>query len=946
MHNRTSLFSIIALLALILQAFSPAFTGFAAPAQQTLTPEERAAALLETLKPEERVGQLFLVHFEGTDTGEGSAVYDLVTNHHIGGVVLRADHDNFTGPDGILENTQELVRNLQQIEWLSTQSVLTDTITGETFNPAYIPLFTGISQPGDGPPYDQIYSGLTMLPSPAAIGATWDTALAQRAGLIAGRELSNLGFNLLLGPSLDVLENPNPESGGDLGIRTFGGDPFWVGQMGSAYIEGLHIGSDDRIAVIGKHFPGVGGSDRPIEEEVSTVRKSLEQLKQIELAPFYFVTGDAPTPEATADGLLMSHIRYQGFFGNIRATTRPISFDEASFSEIMNLEPFASWYSDGGVMISDDLGSRAVRRFYDPSGLSFNARLVVRDAFLAGNDILYLGDIIDTGDDTSQTTIVRIVEFFTQKYREDLTFAQRVDESVLRILTHKFSLYDTFSLATVLPRPDALETVGSGQQTGLDIAREGATLISPGFQDLENLVPDAPGLNDRLVFITDTNPYSQCSECPLRDSLDETGLQQAVIRLYGPEAGNQIQRRNLSSYTFENLQALLDGGDGSGLASDMRNAAWIVLAMQDVTASRPESLALRRLLSEQDQLVRGKRLMVFAFNAPYFLDATDISKVTAYYALFTKTPQAVETAARILFKEFVPTFGASPISVTGIGYDLISATSPDPDQIIQIHLRSPVIPADELESTQEPPAPIEIELGEQLVLETGRILDHNGNPIPDGTPVQFVFNMNGVETLSPGVITSGGIARTNFTLSEPGLLRIGLLTEPRAGVAQLEISIPTPADFTTPEPVTATPDEAPTEVVTPTEDLPDEIVPEPPPEPPRTQTDLVDWLIALLVSTSVGLIAYRVGSSAGLTRWSIRWGLAASIGGLLVYLYFAASLAGTEQVVENGRGMLIWLTGTGALLGWAATATWYALYRRFVPYRKTDPPQFPITRKN
>ena len=54
-------------------------------------------------------------------------------------------------------------------------------------------------------------------------------------------------------------------------------ETFWVGRLGSAYIRGLHSGSGGQIAVIGKHFPGVGGSDRPIEEEVSTVRKSLER---------------------------------------------------------------------------------------------------------------------------------------------------------------------------------------------------------------------------------------------------------------------------------------------------------------------------------------------------------------------------------------------------------------------------------------------------------------------------------------------------------------------------------------------------------------------------------------------------------------------------------------------------------------------------------------------
>jgi beta-N-acetylhexosaminidase len=57
--------------------------------------------------------------------------------------------------------------------------------------------------------------------------------------------------------------------------------------MGKAYISGLHTGSKSRMVVIAKHFPGRGSSDRSPEEEVATVRKSLEQLKQIELPPFF-----------------------------------------------------------------------------------------------------------------------------------------------------------------------------------------------------------------------------------------------------------------------------------------------------------------------------------------------------------------------------------------------------------------------------------------------------------------------------------------------------------------------------------------------------------------------------------------------------------------------------------------------------------------------------------
>ena len=46
--------------------------------------------MLANLTPEERVGQLFLVTFQGSTFDENSQIYDLIANHHVGGVILLA----------------------------------------------------------------------------------------------------------------------------------------------------------------------------------------------------------------------------------------------------------------------------------------------------------------------------------------------------------------------------------------------------------------------------------------------------------------------------------------------------------------------------------------------------------------------------------------------------------------------------------------------------------------------------------------------------------------------------------------------------------------------------------------------------------------------------------------------------------------------------------------
>jgi len=114
----------------------------------------------------------------------------------------------------------------------------------------------------------------------------------------------------------------------------------------------------------------------------------------------------------------------------------------------------------------------------------------------------------------------------------------------------------------------------------------------------------------------------------------------------------------------------------------------VVFALLDIKSDRPESMALKRILSERPDLLRNKKVIAFAFNAPYFLDATDISKLTAYYGLYSKAPAFIDVAARVLFQEISPT-GALPVSVPGVGYEMIVVTAPNPNQVIPLYIDTP-----------------------------------------------------------------------------------------------------------------------------------------------------------------------------------------------------------------------------------------------------------------
>jgi beta-N-acetylhexosaminidase len=880
-------------------------TNFVIPVAQTqaepgitiyMDASEQAKQLLNRMTDEERVGQLFLVTFQGTDTSTTSQIYDLVVNRHVGGVILRSENNNIPSELDVLQPLYSLTYSLQSIRYQASQTGVVDPQTGKNFIPEFVPLFIGIAQEGDGYPTDQILSGLTQMPSQMAMGATWNTDLALQAGNVVGNELQALGINLLLGPSLDVLESPRTEGGLDLGVRTFGGDPFWVGEMAKAYISGVHQGSHERIVVVAKHFPGYGGSDRLPGEEVATVRKSLEQLKQIELAPFLAVCSDLTEKAHVTDALLVSHIRYQGFQGNIRATTRPVSFDSTALSQLTSLPVIAEWRDQGGLLISDDLGSRAVRRFYDPAEKLFDARQVARNAFLAGNDMLYMGNVRSNTDSDNYSSILHTLDSFTQKYREDPSFATRVDESVLNILTKKFQMYPSFDLVNTVPSAYRIVDVGDSSQTTFNILQQAATLISPDEQNLAINLPNPPSLNEDLVFFTSTLSGKQCSTCLEKSIFSVDGFESAVLKNYGPPNAREVRSEMLSSYSFKDLSAFLSNVNApEELEYHLTQADWLVFALLDVSPSSPETHALITLLENKYDLIRNKKVIVFAFSAPYFLDATDISKITAYYGIYSKVPEALDIASRILFHELIPE-GFSPVSIVGSGYDLIQVTAPDPDQIIPLTLDLQSIDEASLTGTPQPTEIPMFQVGDKLPLKAGVILDQNANPVPDGTTVRFIITRTGDTTTTQQVdaVTSDGFAFGKFTIDSRGLYDIKVVSEPAlvSQILLLNVTSEMSAIVTAvaPTAITESPIDSESDGVTKT-------APETDSGESTRATSFGVWFAALLILLcEVTIVYYLFSRSAEFIRWRIRAAMLTLISGWLVYLYLAFELPGTKDI--------------------------------------------------
>ena len=919
--------------------------------------------LLAQMTPEEKVGQLFLVTFVGSDVSPTSDVARLVQVYRVGGVALSSSNSNFVNNDAAPQQVATLTNELQNLAFTSP---LTNTLTPTTTAYTPIPLYIALNQEGDGYPFTDLRNGLTSVPNEMAIGATWNPTYAEQVGQIVGQELALIGVNMLLGPSLDVLDRPRPTLPSTLGTRTFGGDPYWVGRLGQAYIQGVHEGSDGRVLTVAKHFPGLGDTDRNPYEELPTIQKSLGTLRSIELVPFFAATTLNPdTPSAATDALMTSHVRYRGFQGNIRQLTRPISCDAQNLPAILSLPEFAPWRAAGGVLVSDALGVPAIRKFYDPTLETFPAKRIAQECFLAGNDLLYLAQFDLTDDWGSQlANIETTILFFRDKYNSDPAFQARVDESVARILQRKRAIYGDFVLEEVqVPLEQIPELAGQQGSVISQVASEAATLIYPGLDELSDRLPGPPLRDDQILIITDDRQGRDCPDCPPFYFIDPTGLESRILQLYGPDATGQISPDQVNSLTFSQLKDVLSGEALGRIAEtgepvetggmtieteepgdqvdDLIGAAdWLIFALLDVnTLEQPQSDALKIFLRERAESLQGKKLVVLAFNAPYYLDTTEVSKLTAYYGLYSKTPSFLDAAVRLLFQEFQPR-GSLPVDVDAVDYQIIEATRPDPNQVINIEVVTDNVLVPSMSTPTTTPAPqvspevtpipiqLDLRVGDVLNLRTGKIVDRNARAVPDGTPVEFRF-LDPISSLeAPRLVatTINGVASTNFTLDRSGTWEITaisdtaqrsvrlILTIPEEGPVEVGVDRPTPTPTPTPTATptsTSTPTSTPTATPVPPTATPTRTpMPEPipGPMPPGKTVDAMGLFLSMVSLSLVAGVSYALPiRRAAPMEARLRRLLTAMVSGLIGYVLLGIGLLPLENVPMIAAVFQSWL---------------------------------------
>lgn len=476
----------------------------------------------------------------------------------------------------------------------------------------------------------QRFAGATQGPPLMAIGAVarrdlpQAIELARQFGALTAAEARAIGLNWLLGPVVDVNNNPdNPV----INVRSFGDDPAIVGPLAAAFIAGAR---QRPILTAAKHFPGHGDTAIDSHLELPTMPHDRARLNAIELPPF------AAAIAAGVDAVMSAHLHIPAL-----DPTYPATLSRSILTDLLRTE-----LGFDGLIVTDALVMGAIARRY---GANEAPVLAVE----AGADILLMP--VDPPG---------AIEAVAQAVETGRIAPERIRESVARIWRSKALLFEqelptsepprAIDLRRHLAQPAAQETVdrivlaslrgGNGVLTISPVAAPAdRTLANEDLENLGTLAEVAQGtaqpvkIARNLIAIDDAIASDFLGQfVPAIAWPRQWGIGKLqIIDSYSPIAPESISELAAQSTTL--LQIFARGNPFRGSAGLTQGAiAWLT--------------ALREA---------GTLAGVILYGSPYLLDRLQplLDPAIPYRFTYAQTPQAQAIALSSLFD--LPQAGAS-----------------------------------------------------------------------------------------------------------------------------------------------------------------------------------------------------------------------------------------------------------------------------------------------
>ncbi len=362
----------------------------------------------------------------------------------------------------------------------------------------------------------------TLFPSPLNYGSTWDPQLIRHAAACIGDEARATGCHQGLAPVLDVSRDVR----WGRTEETFGEDPWLVGVMASAYVEGLQGEKRDLLATL-KHY--VGHSFSEGARNHAPVHLGFCELNDTFLLPFEMAVKlanagsvmpayhDIDNQPGHSDAFLMTHILRE------------------------------QWGFDG-IIVADYGGISLLHQHH---GVSHDAAESAALAFNAGLDV-------ELPKDDCARHLAEAVE-------RGLISMSKVDEIVTRTLTEKFRL-GLFEQPYTDENAVELQSAQT-RQAARDVATRSLTLLENNgvlpFTGNPNVAVIGPTADDPLALLSG---YSFPVHLIISDMLEQTSQVTTPLDALRQTLGEQQVRYAKGCHIIEKRMAgaPVFPGDSSG----------------------------------------------------------------------------------------------------------------------------------------------------------------------------------------------------------------------------------------------------------------------------------------------------------------------------------------------------------------------------------------------
>lgn len=128
----------------------------------------------------------------------------------------------------------------------------------------------------DGPAGIRLNHYASLLPCGTALACTWNTNLIEQIGIEYGKEMSELGSDIILAPGMNIHRNPL----GGRNFEYFSEDPYLTGKMAASYVRGVQMNG---VAACPKHF---ACNNQETNRTFNDTRISERALREIYLKGF------------------------------------------------------------------------------------------------------------------------------------------------------------------------------------------------------------------------------------------------------------------------------------------------------------------------------------------------------------------------------------------------------------------------------------------------------------------------------------------------------------------------------------------------------------------------------------------------------------------------------------------------------------------------------------